>query len=726
MTDVLVPFRQLVLKVHSRCDLACDHCYVYEHADQSWSSRPKVISDEVVSWTVLRLAEHAKDHALSSVQVILHGGEPLLAGPERLRRVCGQLGTALHGVCKLDLRIHTNGVQLSERYLDLFAEYDVRVGISLDGDKAANDLHRRYANGRSSHDKVLAAVSLLRQERYRHLYAGLLCTIDLRNDPVATYDALAELEPPRIDFLLPHATWDEPPPRPDGIPAPYADWLMEVYDRWDGQGRPVSVRLFDSVISTLGGGPSLTESMGLAPVDVAVVETDGTFEQADSLKTAYDGAPATGYDVFRHTLDDVGQHPGITARQHGLAGLSKQCKSCPVVRSCGGGLFAHRYRGDGSAFDNPSVYCADLEALVRSIDGRTGAGADRPVEGFDALADGTDDGSGVRELAQARQTVTLDLLTLLDQELAGQGGELWDRSWRLAREPGRRDAASLMPILAHPYTRTWAIRCLEATSSSSTAPVAHLASLVASAALRGGVADRVTVPVADGFAYLQGLGRLRISEGPYNHGTVELLSHQVSEGAPGWEPVRWLRVDGLEVALDDLDPFRDCFERPASSRLTDEETEQWRHALSQAWALIRQALPGVAAGMAAGVRSVTPLTGPPDGTSDAGPAPEATPGGFAALGVVLDTDPVRFAGSLVRKFRLGVLDALLDVCDLYDEADARTSVLLADTYALIATDALRPQPATAQRIRRQLDELSVGRALTMLGRQFVEGMRRDG
>jgi hypothetical protein len=26
----LIPIDQFVVKVHSRCDLACDHCYVYE------------------------------------------------------------------------------------------------------------------------------------------------------------------------------------------------------------------------------------------------------------------------------------------------------------------------------------------------------------------------------------------------------------------------------------------------------------------------------------------------------------------------------------------------------------------------------------------------------------------------------------------------------------------------------------------------------------------------
>ncbi|PWS48931.1 hypothetical protein DLE01_25260, partial [Streptomyces sp. FT05W] len=66
MTGPAVPFREIVLKVHSRCDLACDHCYVYEHADQSWRTRPKTVSDRVIAKTAQRLAEHAKTHALPS------------------------------------------------------------------------------------------------------------------------------------------------------------------------------------------------------------------------------------------------------------------------------------------------------------------------------------------------------------------------------------------------------------------------------------------------------------------------------------------------------------------------------------------------------------------------------------------------------------------------------------------------------------------------------------
>ncbi|WP_405895778.1 hypothetical protein OG272_42175 [Streptomyces sp. NBC_00104] len=93
-----------------------------------------------------------------------------------------------------------------------------------------------------------------------------------------------------------------------------------------------------------------TESVGPAP---AVIETDGSIEQSDSLKVAYEGAPETGLDVFRHSFDDVLDEPLIRQRQAGADGLGPACGRCPLVAVCGGGLFAHRYAA-GSGFRNPS------------------------------------------------------------------------------------------------------------------------------------------------------------------------------------------------------------------------------------------------------------------------------------------------------------------------------------------------------------------------------------
>lgn len=720
MTGPLVPFREIVLKVHSRCDLACDHCYIYEHADQSWRTRPKAISDEAISWTALRLAEHAKNHALPSVSVILHGGEPLLAGPARLRRVCEELTRALDGIAELDLRIHTNGLQLSPRYLDLFAEFELKVGISLDGDRTANDRHRRFADGRTSHPLVLRAVELLRQERYRHLYLGLLCTVDVANDPVAVYDALAELDPPRIDFLLPHATWDQPPARPDGSPTAYADWLLTIFDRWDSRGRPVPVRLFESLFSTLSGGPSLTESLGLAPTDLVVVETDGALEQVDSLKSAYEGAAATGFDVLRHSFDEVAAHPGVRARQLGLASVGETCRSCPVVRSCGGGLYTHRYRSpDG--FDQTSVYCADLEALVRGVERRIGAELVplAVVEPGALLADDQD--------------VTRMLSGTLTGELADGGGPHWEDNWQLL--VALDESGDVLDRLwGHPYTRVWLTEALTAVREArpdAPALLRRLPARLAAALVLDGSGPELRVPHdEDGVLRLPAVGELHAGAGTAPGDTVVRpdgdgflvtlpgrpvlripLDPAAGARVPGWRAVRRIGGrDGVPVLrLDDLDPYRDCYRTPATERLTDEAVAEWDRLLADAWPLLLSAAPRQAAEAAGCLSTLTPLAGPPAGRIPSPDRAESTgPGtepGYGGIGLVRPSSPGEFAAGLLRGLRRGKLRALTRVGGLYAQDGAwhhpspwhpepvPFSVLLPEAYVRIGLAALEPDGA---------------------------------
>jgi uncharacterized protein len=363
-----VPFREFVLKIYSRCELACDYCYMYTMADQSWRARPLVMSGETIASTVARIAEHARAHQLPWVKVSLHGGEPLLAGAGVITDVVLSLRGAMPPATRLDINIQTNGVGLDEAFLKLFGRLQVRVGVSVDGDGAAHDRHRRFARGTGSYQQVDGAVRQLASPAHSAVFAGLLCTVDLANDPVATYDALASFRPPMLDFLLPHGNWTSPPPGrdPDSAAAPYADWLIAVFDRWYSALEAPKVRLFSEIMHALLGGAAATEAIGLSPAAVAVIETDGSIEQSDSLKSAYPGAPFTGAHSAVDSFDSLLRSPWFAARQLGARGLCEECQRCPVVPVCGGGNYAHRYRA-GRGMLNPSVYCQDLFKLIWHI-----------------------------------------------------------------------------------------------------------------------------------------------------------------------------------------------------------------------------------------------------------------------------------------------------------------------------------------------------------------------
>ncbi|MEV7803509.1 FxsB family cyclophane-forming radical SAM/SPASM peptide maturase [Microbispora sp. NPDC088329] len=707
-----MPFRQFVLKVASRCDLSCDHCYVYEHADTSWRGRPMVMSDETAARVADRIAEHAVEHGIQTAHVVFHGGEPLLAGIERLRRFARTLRRAVDGVCDLDLRIHTNGVLLSRAFCEMFVQERVKVGVSIDGDRAANDLHRRYADGRSSYDHVVRAITLLR-DHYPALYAGLLCTIDVRSDPVAVYEALVALRPPRVDFLLPHATWDHPPPRPAGRETAYADWLIAVHDRWRADGRPVPVRMFDSITLTAMGGDSQTESLGLRPSDLVVMETDGSYEQADSLKTAFDGAPATGFDVFRHSLSEAARHPGFAARQGGLDSLAEECRRCPLVTSCGGGLYAHRYR-TGPGFANPSVYCPDLFRLISHLvaDDRRSPAAPvhrLPVATLDSLASGTATAGDVAHLGAPQ----LSRARLAARRAAAVTGD--QESWSVLVDAERADRAAVDDLLSHPYVHAWGARCVVSPTLLTAADTGHLAAVAAVAAVRTGLAAKVAVPVRGTFVHLPGLGRMRAvgqdrAEVDVHDGSfaVRVDGRWLSEDSPLWEPIRPIEAAGLRLLLDDVDAYRDCYGTPVEDRLTDEAAAALGEVVGAALAFLSE---DRRAAVRAGLRVVTPL---PRGANGA-----TSRAAYGAVALPLGAGPETTARLLVEHFHRAQFGALLDLLDLAG-GDTSRELLLCDAYGLLSVaDFLADEER--ERLATTIGRITGG-TLPVLGRRFAEGL----
>jgi uncharacterized protein len=362
------PFRQYIVKLHSRCNLSCDYCYVYHHVDQSWRDRPKVMSPATVTALARQIGAHAATHRVKEIYVVLHGGEPLLAGPGVIDRAVTEIRSQVPSYTGVDVTLQTNGTLIDDRFVDVFRRHRIGVGISVDGGREANDRHRKYADGRPSFAVVERGIERLRAAG--DIYTGLLCTVDLENDPIRVYEDLLALRPPQLDLLLPLANWVHPPSRPGGALTPYADWLIAVFDRWFlAPHRETGIRLFESIIARMLGGSSDSEAVGLDSADAITVETDGSLEVTDALKTTAPGLGALGLSVHRDSFEEAMRRPEVRATRRILGNLTPACRQCPLVEVCGGGQYSHRYGPDGT-FEHRSVYCADLQRLIRHINAR--------------------------------------------------------------------------------------------------------------------------------------------------------------------------------------------------------------------------------------------------------------------------------------------------------------------------------------------------------------------
>lgn len=363
------PARQFLFKIASRCNLSCTYCYMYRSADQSWKLKPKIMDRVVVLQSLKRIRDHVIKHNITRLSIIAHGGEPLLVGTDYLHWFFRTCLDVLSDLVVIDFGIQTNCTLINDKFVDIFSQFNVAVGVSIDGDSVSNR-YRVYNDGRESYSDVIQGWNTL-VKRAPQLSRGILCTINIFADPLVVYHSIAELEPHAIDFLWPLGNYQYPPagkrfPYDD---TPYADWLIPIFDEWYLSRANFYIRQFREIITLLLGGRSKTETWGITDTDLLVIETDGQLEGVDTLKSTYEGAASLGMNVSDHSIDQAMAHPMIQLRLMGRQALSETCQSCSLVEVCGGDYLPHRYH-PATGFYTKSIYCSDRMKLVMHVRSR--------------------------------------------------------------------------------------------------------------------------------------------------------------------------------------------------------------------------------------------------------------------------------------------------------------------------------------------------------------------
>ena len=165
------------------CNIACTYCYLPHRNDRS------VMSLETVHATFDRV--FASGWTAPELNVIWHAGEPLVVPVAFYRRAFDLIESIRPASVQLRHSLQTNGMLITQDWCDLFRDYGVGVGVSIDGPRHLHDRHRLTRQGKGTFDRTMDGIRLLQRQGVDFHVITVLCS-DSLDDPDGLLDFYVE------------------------------------------------------------------------------------------------------------------------------------------------------------------------------------------------------------------------------------------------------------------------------------------------------------------------------------------------------------------------------------------------------------------------------------------------------------------------------------------------------------------------------------------------------
>jgi uncharacterized protein len=363
------PLNLVIVQATSFCNLDCGYCYLPDRQLR------KQITIDTVSRIFSRVFE--SPYVGDGFTVCWHAGEPLAMPPAFYREAFAAVDRARIAYgrheCYVAQSLQTNATLITQAWCDLFREFNVEVGVSLDGPAAVHDAHRKYRSGLGSHAAAMRGIALLQENGVPFNVIAVVSDYSL-DHPDEIFDFFRDAGIRDVGFNMEEKEGVNADSSLGDRPATderYRAFMQRMWDRTAAEGGEFRLREFEALASIAYNGHRLEQTDMNAPFKIVNFDHAGNFSTFDPelLSVAVEpyGTFAFG-NVATDSLESIVQTPKF-ARAHAdmQAGVDRCRATCDYFGVCGGGAGSNKYWENGTFNSTQTQACRYRTQILTDI-----------------------------------------------------------------------------------------------------------------------------------------------------------------------------------------------------------------------------------------------------------------------------------------------------------------------------------------------------------------------
>lgn len=345
----------VVVQPTAFCNINCTYCYLPDRDDKH------VLAQSTVSRLFGEI--FASGWACPEITVVWHAGEPLVVPVAFYREAFAAIERMRPKSVIVKHSFQTNGMLIDAEWCRLFAEWNVGVGVSIDGPRELHDRHRKTRSGKGTFDRTLAGIRRLKANGVPFHVISVLS-----RDSLAMPDALLDFYLAegidQVCFNIEESEGDHVSELFEGpqLRARYAAFLRRFWHQARASGRVKFVREIDLALPRVFR-PNDVPARNIQTEPLAMLNVD-SHGNVSSFSPELLGLKNKDYDDFLlgninlNSLAEIHSACLRSALHRDIQAGVQACEaSCGYFSVCGGGAPGNKLFENGTFAGTTTSYC---------------------------------------------------------------------------------------------------------------------------------------------------------------------------------------------------------------------------------------------------------------------------------------------------------------------------------------------------------------------------------